>query len=87
MAKVLDIRGMCDDGIGMFEPQLNRFATGSRRWGEGLAHCRVGVSRNTTVIVSYMTYVMKHWGLPPVHLNFEPEMAKPDKGIYCIKFK
>ena len=22
-----------------------------------------------------------------IHLNFEPEMSKPDKGIYCIKLK
>lgn len=54
--KVLDIQGVCDDGIDTLEPQLepicNWIEKARREGGQVLVHCRVGVSRSATVTVS-----------------------------------
>ncbi|RDX56941.1 hypothetical protein OH76DRAFT_1335288 [Lentinus brumalis] len=65
--KVLDIKGVCDDGIDTLEPQLEPICEWIDRareeGGKVLVHCRVGVSRSATVTIAY---VMKHLGLPLV---------------------
>ena len=54
--KVLDIKGVCDDGIDTLEPQLGPICEWIDRareeGGKVLVHCRVGVSRSATVTVS-----------------------------------
>jgi dual specificity MAP kinase phosphatase len=54
--KVLDIQGVCDDGIDTLEPQLEPICDwiekARREGGQVLVHCRVGVSRSATVTVS-----------------------------------
>ena len=54
--KVLDIKGVCDDGIDSLEPQLPPVCEwideARREGGKVLVHCRVGVSRSATVTVS-----------------------------------
>lgn len=54
--KVLDIKGVCDDGIDTLEPQLepicNWIDRARAEGGKVLVHCRVGVSRSATVTVS-----------------------------------
>jgi len=59
--KVLDIKGVCDDGIDSLQHQLGPVCDWMERArGEGgkiLVHCRVGVSRSATVTIAY---VMKH---------------------------
>ncbi|KAI0715790.1 hypothetical protein C8T65DRAFT_572834 [Cerioporus squamosus] len=65
--KVLDIKGVCDDGIDTLEPQLEPICEWIDRareeGGRVLVHCRVGVSRSATVTIAY---VMKHLSLPLV---------------------
>jgi dual specificity MAP kinase phosphatase len=65
--KVLDIQGVCDDGIDTLEPQLepicNWIEKARAEGGNVLVHCRVGVSRSATVTIAY---VMKYLGLPLV---------------------
>jgi len=65
--KVLDIKGVCDDGIDTLEPQLEPVCDwidkARQEGGQVLVHCRVGVSRSATVTIAY---VMKHLGLPLV---------------------
>ena len=65
--KVLDIKGVCDDGIDTLEPQLapicDWIEKARREGGQVLVHCRVGVSRSATVTIAY---VMKHLGVPLV---------------------
>ncbi|KAH9921198.1 uncharacterized protein BXZ73DRAFT_104487 [Epithele typhae] len=65
--KVLDIKGVCDDGIDTLEPQLepicNWIDKAREEGGKVLVHCRVGVSRSATVTIAY---VMKHLQLPLV---------------------
>lgn len=65
--KVLDIKGVCDDGIDTLEPQLEPICDwidqAREEGGQVLVHCRVGVSRSATVTIAY---VMKHLGLPLV---------------------
>ncbi|KAF5374503.1 hypothetical protein D9615_009130 [Tricholomella constricta] len=65
--KVLDIKGVCDDGIDTLEPQLEPICDwidqARVEGGQVLVHCRVGVSRSATVTIAY---VMKHLGLPLV---------------------
>jgi dual specificity MAP kinase phosphatase len=65
--KVLDIQGVCDDGIDTLEPQLEPICEwiekARKEGGQVLVHCRVGVSRSATVTIAY---VMKHLGLPLV---------------------
>ncbi|KAH0584844.1 hypothetical protein H2248_008122 [Termitomyces sp. 'cryptogamus'] len=65
--KVLDIKGVCDDGIDTLEPQLEPICDwidqARAEGGQVLVHCRVGVSRSATVTIAY---VMKHLGLPLV---------------------
>ncbi|KAF8632383.1 hypothetical protein AX15_001893 [Amanita polypyramis BW_CC] len=62
--KVLDIKGVCDDGIDTLEPQLEPICDwidkGRQEGGKVLVHCRVGVSRSATVTIAY---VMKHLGI------------------------
>lgn len=54
--KVLDIKGVCDDGIDTLEPQLEPICEwidkARQEGGQVLVHCRVGVSRSATVTVS-----------------------------------
>ena len=54
--KVLDIKGVCDDGIDTLEPQLEPICDwidkARQEGGQVLVHCRVGVSRSATVTVS-----------------------------------
>ncbi|KAI0760995.1 hypothetical protein BD413DRAFT_648260 [Trametes elegans] len=65
--KVLDIKGVCDDGIDTLEPQLQPVCDwidkAREEGGKVLVHCRVGVSRSATVTIAY---VMKHLSLPLV---------------------
>ncbi|KAJ7040193.1 hypothetical protein C8F04DRAFT_1314148 [Mycena alexandri] len=65
--KVLDIQGVCDDGIDTLEPQLEPICEWIEKarqdGGQVLVHCRVGVSRSATVTIAY---VMKHLSLPLV---------------------
>ncbi|KAI0671359.1 hypothetical protein C8Q78DRAFT_766308 [Trametes maxima] len=65
--KVLDIKGVCDDGIDTLEPQLEPICEwidkARAEGGKVLVHCRVGVSRSATVTIAY---VMKHLSLPLV---------------------
>ena len=62
--KVLDIKGVCDDGIDTLEPQLAPICEwidrAREQGGKVLVHCRVGVSRSATVTIAY---VMKHLGI------------------------
>lgn len=55
--KVLDIKGVCDDGIDTLEPQLEPICEwidkARQEGGQVLVHCRVGVSRSATVTVSF----------------------------------
>ncbi|KAG6876362.1 hypothetical protein C0993_003789 [Termitomyces sp. T159_Od127] len=72
--KVLDIKGVCDDGIDTLEPQLEPICDwidqARAEGGQVLVHCRVGVSRSATVtrllLLGQIAYVMKHLGLPLV---------------------
>ncbi|KAJ6620046.1 hypothetical protein B0H10DRAFT_2023414 [Mycena sp. CBHHK59/15] len=65
--KVLDIKGVCDDGIDTLEPQLEPICEWIEKarleGGQVLVHCRVGVSRSATVTIAY---VMKHLSMPLV---------------------
>lgn len=62
--KVLDIKGVCDDGIDTLEHQLDPICSWIEKarlsGGQVLVHCRVGVSRSATVTIAYM---MQHLGL------------------------
>ncbi|KAI6025001.1 hypothetical protein PISMIDRAFT_27379 [Pisolithus microcarpus 441] len=62
--KVLDIKGVCDDGIDTLEHQLHPICSWIEKarlsGGQVLVHCRVGVSRSATVTIAYM---MQHLGL------------------------
>jgi dual specificity MAP kinase phosphatase len=61
---VLDIRGVCDDGIDTLAPELGPACEWIDRARAGggtvLVHCRVGVSRSATLVIAY---VMQHAGL------------------------
>ena len=62
--KVLDIKGVCDDGIDTLEPQLEPICEwidkARAEGGKVLVHCRVGVSRSATVTVR--VYLFSCWG-------------------------
>ena len=63
--KVLDIKGVCDDGIDTLEPQLEPICDwidkARLEGGQVLVHCRVGVSRSATVTVSALLIVFMHF--------------------------
>ncbi|GJJ08333.1 hypothetical protein Clacol_002544 [Clathrus columnatus] len=62
--KVLDIKGVCDDGIDSLRPAFASICAwidkARMEGGKVLVHCRVGVSRSATVTIAY---VMKHLGI------------------------
>ena len=57
--KVLDIKGVCDDGIDSLQHQLapvcEWMEKAREQGGKILVHCRVGVSRSATVTVSHQS--------------------------------
>ncbi|KAI6125107.1 hypothetical protein EDD16DRAFT_1474800 [Pisolithus croceorrhizus] len=61
--KVLDIKGVCDDGIDTLEHQLHPICAwiekARQSGGQVLVHCRVGVSRSATVTIAYMMQHLK----------------------------
>lgn len=63
--KVLDIQGVCDDGIDTLEPQLEPICEwiekARQEGGQVLVHCRVGVSRSATVTVSSFFFSFVWW--------------------------
>jgi len=65
--KVLDIKGVCDDGIDslrcQFGPIIDWIDKARAEGGKVLVHCRVGVSRSATVTIAY---VMHHLNIPLV---------------------
>lgn len=62
--KVLDIKGVCDDGIDSLRHAFGEICDwidkARLEGGKVLVHCRVGVSRSATVTIAY---VMKHLNL------------------------
>ena len=62
--KVLDIQGVCDDGIDTLEPQLQPICDWIEKarleGGQVLVHCRVGVSRSATVTVRILLLFLDH---------------------------
>ena len=65
--KVLDIKGVCDDGIDTLEPQLEPICDwidkARQEGGQVLVHCRVGVSRSATVTVSFSFFFILGFSL------------------------
>ncbi|KAJ1307294.1 hypothetical protein OPQ81_001404 [Rhizoctonia solani] len=61
---VLDIKGVCDDGIDSLRteigPVIQWIDKARESGGSVLVHCRVGVSRSATITIAY---VMKHLGV------------------------
>lgn len=62
--KVMDIKGVCDDGIDTLEPQLEPICDwidqARREGGQVLVHCRVGVSRSATVTVRFSPFYLHY---------------------------
>ncbi|KIO26742.1 hypothetical protein M407DRAFT_23938 [Tulasnella calospora MUT 4182] len=58
--KVLDIKGVCDDGIDSLRPQIlptvEWIDKARAEGGKILIHCRVGVSRSATVTIAYVMH-------------------------------
>ncbi|KAG9039248.1 tyrosine/serine/threonine protein phosphatase pps1 [Tulasnella sp. JGI-2019a] len=57
---VLDIKGVCDDGIDSLRPQIaptvEWIDKARAEGGKILIHCRVGVSRSATVTIAYVMH-------------------------------
>ena len=62
--KVLDIKGVCDDGIDTLEPQLEPICDwidkARAEGGQVLVLCRVVVSRSATVVVGSLDFLGCH---------------------------
>ena len=71
--KVLDIKGVCNDGIDTLETQLEPICDWIDRaraeGGKVLVHCRVGVSRSSIIVTHETPQPPSHWCIPHCSLS------------------